>query len=263
MPCRKCGDELTGDARFCSRCGCPVSGELAASVAPTAIVAGPSRLTAEDAMVEAVKSRFEDFDKRFQTLEKRFDDIKWYFAGASALFALFISLFTFVANSNFSSERSGLQQFRNDIRADLGKAESLPDLELLGVNGQPLAGQEIAAEVLQNEKKQGGKQISFEYVLRNAGAASSGPMNIKVYANDPIQLSDSSTDEKRFKYETYVNADQFSPNATPGGNYTSAYTLNLALSADVAQGKYPMLIKVYFGKGKVAQARFMVLVKES
>jgi hypothetical protein len=78
-------------------------------------------------MVEAVKSRFEDFDKRFQTLEKRFDDIKWYFAGASALFALFISLFTFVANSNFSSERSGLQQFRNDIRADLGKAESLLD----------------------------------------------------------------------------------------------------------------------------------------
>ncbi len=209
-------------------------------------------------MEEEVRSRFDDLDKRLQTFEKRFDDIKWYFGGAAAMFAVFISLFTIIANSNLSNERNGLQQFKNDLRADLGKAESLPDIELLGLNGQPLAGQEVRASV--QKDKEGAKQFVLRYAMRNGGVGRSGLMFVKIYTNDPIHLNSLSTDEKEFKYEDFVAASSFSPNDIPGGNYTSPYTLSVDLTGDLGTGKYPILLKVYFGNGKVVQARFVVAI---
>lgn len=210
-------------------------------------------------MDDDVASRFDDFDKRFQTLEKRFDDVKWYFGGASAVFAVFISLFTLIANSNLNSEKSSLQQFKSDLRADLGKAESIPDIELLGVNGELLQGQEIPARI--ERTKEGYEQIVIEYAIRNRGAGNTGSMFLKVYSNTPILLNHTSFDEQDFKYEDYVNASSFDPNDIPGGNYSSDYNARIGINQHITPGKYPILFKVYFGKGKVARSQFVINVQ--
>jgi len=210
-------------------------------------------------MEDEIRFRFDDFDKRFQTLEKRFDDVKWYFAGAATMFAVFISLFTLVAGSNFSNERNSLQQFKSDLRADLGKVESVPDIELLGLNGEPLTGQEVPVRI---EKSQDGNMhMVVEYAIRNKGAGNSGLMFLKVYSRPPIELAHGSFDEKDFRYEEYVNASSFDPNDIPGGNYDSDYTARIAVNGEVAPGRYPLMLKVYFGKGKVAQSRFTISVR--
>lgn len=209
-------------------------------------------------METETKLRFEESDKQFQGLEKRFDDLKWFFGGAAALFAVFVSLFTIIANSNLSGEKSSLEQFKTDLRADLGKAESLPDLELLGDNGLPLAGQEVRAEIETDEK--GEKHLVIRHVMRNKGTGSSGQMFVKIYSRKPLDLGNSSTDEKRFAYEDYILPGNISPNDIPGGYVSNEYwRVSLPKSA-VAPGKYPVLLKVYFGRGKVVSAEFVISI---
>jgi hypothetical protein len=212
----------------------------------------------EEKMEDDAKCRFDDFDKRFQTLEKRFDDVKWYLGGAAAMFAVFISLFTLIANSNLSGERSELSQFKNDLRSDLGKAESIPDIQLLGLDGEPLSGQDLSAKV--ESGKDGYRQLVISYIMRNAGNGHSGLMFLKVYANDPIHLDSHSTDEKGFKYEDFISPTSFSPSDLPGGNYTTTYVMHVHVDRDIPIGKYPVLFNVYFGNGKVVQTRFEISI---
>lgn len=210
-------------------------------------------------MEEDIKSRFEDFDKRFQTLEKRHDDIKFYLGGAAAFFGLIFTVFTYVANSNISDERAGLRQFEENMRSDLGKAELAPDLQILGPNGASLSGQLLPASV--EEKENGQTSLVVTFTIRNAGVGNTGPIYEKFYAKEPVHLGGPSTDERLYKFEAYVNPDEFTPNDLPGGNYASSFTTRLPLDNGLSPGKYPVLMKVYFGKGRVTQAEFVADVK--
>lgn len=209
-------------------------------------------------MDQETKLRFEESERQFQSIEKRFDDLKWFFGGASALFAIFISLFTIIANSNLSSEKTALEQFKTDLRTDLGKAESLPDLELLGDNGAPLAGQEVRANIERAEK--GEARLVISHILRNKGTGSSGQMFVKIYSRNLLQLNNRSTDEKGFTYEDYILPGNISPNDIPGGYVSNEFWHVDLPKPDVAPGKYPVLLKVYFGKGKVVSAQFVISI---
>ena len=209
--------------------------------------------------LDTITIRFDDFDKRFQTLEKRFDDVKWVAGAISALLALVISAFTVAASLNITSEREALLKFEDHIREDLGRTESLPDIELLDSNQQPLEGKTIAGSVGLNAE--GKKQLTFGFDIRNKGASSSGQMWIKVYTNDPVQLASKSHDEQ-FRWVDTSYPTDVTPNDIPGGNFSFPYDWSWVIKQDVPKGKrYPILVKIYFGKGKVAQAHFFVEVK--
>jgi len=117
----------------------------------------------------------------------------------------------------------------------------------------------VTAEARPDEN--GTWRLHVHYVIRNAGTANTGAMFMKVYGSDPLRFSSPSTDEGQFKYEDYVPPASLSPNDIPGGNYTSPYTLHIGLQSAVPRGTYPLLLKIYFGKGKVAQARFVARVE--
>ncbi len=207
------------------------------------------------------KLRLDKFESRFQYLEKRHDDMRFYVGVPAAFLGVIFGLFSYFANSNFKDERTQLRDFEQDMRSDLGREDAYPNLQLLGFNGDPLTGQVVPAKVTAEEK--GEKLLEFAYVLRNVGTRTTRPMFLKLYSSQPIQLGNQSTDENTFKYEAFVAPDKFNPGQLPGGNYSSAYTVHFVLANDVPSGRYPVLLKVYYGDGKVVQAQFIVNITKA
>ena len=101
-------------------------------------------------MDEETKARLEELDKRFSSLEKRLDDIKWYFGGVTALFTFGFSVFALVSSWTYGSERASLRDFQNELRAEVGKVEPPPELQILGVDGDPLSGEEVPVKFRTN-----------------------------------------------------------------------------------------------------------------
>ena len=84
-------------------------------------------------------------------------------------------------------------------------------------------------------------------------------MFIKVYANKPIVLSNSSTDEPKFQYETYINPKDLEPAEIPGA-YSSEFFLTINVTGQPPPGKYPMLLKIFYGKARVVRAQFTAVI---
>ena len=92
-------------------------------------------------MEDDIKSRFDETDKRLATTEKRIDDVKWFIGGIASLFTVVFAVLTLILSWNYGNERASLRDFQRDLRVDLGKAEQIPELLVLGENGKELNGQ--------------------------------------------------------------------------------------------------------------------------
>ena len=209
-------------------------------------------------MEEDIKNRFESIERLIDHTEKRFDDIKWYFGGAATLFTIGFGVLTILLSWNYKSERDGLRDYERDLKVEMGKIDVPADLEILSINGLPLAGQEVVATA--DRDKEGWVILHLDHILKNKGGVSTGPMFIKIYANAPLNFGSRSTDESDYKYETYLYKN-LDPNDLPGGvsmNYVDDFTLQKEMPS---AGKYKSLIKVYYGKGKVVRAPFILILQ--
>jgi hypothetical protein len=213
-------------------------------------------------MEDETKIRFDELDKRLSSSEKRFDDIKWYFGGVTGVFMIVFSLLTIILSWNYKSEKESLREFQKDIKTELGKIESPPQLEINGPNGKPMNNQEVTVDLLKEESE--GKtfyRMTIYFFLRNIGNSPSGPINGKIYTNEPIVLRADSTDEPNFHYEDYWLNKYLEPNELPGQfSCQLNYTLYLLTERFPPKGKYPALFKIFYGKGKIAQAHFTIIV---
>jgi hypothetical protein len=194
-----------------------------------------------------IEERFDDVERRFTSIDKRFDDVKWYIGGVAGFFTISFAVLTIVLNQSNTSEKQSLRDFQRQLREDLGKSEGIPQVELFGINRQPLDGQEILGTF---RTKNDGVQLVITHFLKNSGTGTTGPISVKIYAPAPVHLDSQSTDETGYDYETYITPKNLEPNEAPGG-LTSEWTLNLDLPFGAPPpGKYRMLIKVYYGKGE-------------
>lgn len=210
-------------------------------------------------MEDDVKSRFDETDKRLASTEKRIDDVKWFIGGIASLFTVIFGILTLAMSWNYSNERASLRDFQRDLRTDLGKAEPLPELLILGENGVDITGQEINARVLKD--KDGEPYINFNYILRNRGLGATGPLYQKLYTKDPLIQEARSTDEPDFQYENYFDPKSITPAELPGQysslHFTSFYLLKNALPQP---GKHPLAIKFFYGKGRVIRSTFTLVI---
>jgi hypothetical protein len=198
-----------------------------------------------------VKVRFEELDKRIQANEKRFDDIKWYLGGVLTLGVL-------VAGWNLSTERTRVDQSLQQMKAEIGKVEEVAELQIFGRDGTPLDGQTIKPEILVDKDE---TSLTIHQFLRNTGNGSTGPMFVKIYASDPVVLNGQSSDEPRFKYEQVILPKDLIPNEMPGKFAVDEwYRLHLPGRPKPPAGKYDILVRVFYGKGKIAQASFKIAV---
>jgi hypothetical protein len=208
-----------------------------------------------------LKTRFEALDKRLEGTDKRFDDLKWFIGGITGTATIIFSVLMLALSWNYNTERTSLHQFETDLRTDLGKAESPPELQLLGSNGAPLSDQEVTVEF--RTDKEGSLELYINYQLKNVGGGPSGPLYVKFYVSDPLRFSNRSTDDAHFQYEAYLNPTDLTLAEIPG-QYSTGYDLNFVLDTKSIPppGKYPAQLKMFYGKGKFVSAKFYLLVSQ-
>jgi len=218
---------------------------------------------------DETKFRFDDVDRKMGTLDKkiddqgkRFDDVKWFVGGTSIIFSALV----LIAGWNYNSEREGLRDFQKEVREQVSKTDD-SKLDLYGVNGVELAGQEVAATVVvapPNDKSsdQPNPYIDFSFVIRNTGDNTSGPMYIKMYTREDLQLTEKSSDETAYKYEAYLTPQDQTPGSIPARmSIIRGIQFLLASNYRISPGRHSALLKVYYGKGKLASASFYIVTQ--
>lgn len=157
--------------------------------------------------------------------------------------------------SRLDEKSKQLTKSEDDLRQEVHLREAPAELTLMSSSNQLLDGHVLTADLrAAGTDRTAVPHIHFEHQLRNAGKAPSGPMVLKVYSND-IPFADKVCDED-FKYCTTVNGN-IGANSLPGGGYTETRAWNVETAAFPSPGRYPMLIKIYYGEGQVTKAMVM------
>jgi hypothetical protein len=212
-------------------------------------------------MDDDVKSRFDEVERRHASLEKRIDDVKWYVTGVATVFGVIFGLVSLVMNWRFEDEKTTLRQFQTQIREDIGKGEPPPRLELLALNRALLSGQDIKVDVVPGDKF---ARINFSHFISNKGDGATGPLWVKLYTNDPLRMSNASVDEAKFKYDGFISPGGLAPSELPGKFEMQFYlSFELAGPDNPPAGRYPALLKYYYGKGRVTEAPITLVIGEA
>jgi hypothetical protein len=161
-------------------------------------------------------------------------------------------------------EKDELGKFEDQLRRDIGKLESFPDIEFQTRAGEPLEGRTISASKNTCRDNLGveHKCLNIPWRLRNKGTAPSGLMWVKAYGKDPIHFTrESGGDDEGYPTASDIYSGDLSPNNIPGGNFSAPYSLSFWVDDYPRSGKYPILMRVYFGPGRVASAHLAIDIK--
>jgi hypothetical protein len=214
-------------------------------------------------MEDDVKTRFDDVDKRLAGTEKRIDDVKWFIGGYTGVFTIIFGLLSLMGNYNFNTEKTLIHEDLQDFKTELlGQAQKVPQIDLFADDGLPLVNHEVNVAFRKDEKN--ALQLWVQLIFKNSGEALSGPMYIKIYTTDPIQMSNKSTDEPKFQYEAYFSPENLHTPQLPGKfSFEEHLHVTLLNEKQPPPGKYPALLKVFYGQGQVAQAGFIMVATGS
>lgn len=211
-------------------------------------------------MKSVSESLFDEIEKYFSATEKYIEDIKWMIGIMGAFFLALLSVLTLTMSWNLNQEKLVLQNIKKEIKGDINRLrEPAPDVKILRPNGLPLNGQDVAIEIGFNEPKL--KWPSYvkipRFIIKNQGANSSGNLYFKVYTDDPFGHNPS-TDEKDYKYETYIFPEYLDEKNIPGENFSMSYYLSFRTDFDIASVKRVnrMLIKMYNERQLLDSAKF-------
>lgn len=219
------------------------------------------RLDDLERKILAVDKRFDEQSKRFDDQGKRFDDVKWLVGATSAIFTIAFGVITVIAGWNYSGERQGLRDFQKEIKEQVMRTDDTK-LELQGLDGNDLSGQEIEAKIerflISNQPNvrpdpSGVPHLTFSFVIKNSGDVGSGPLYVKIYSKD-VKLAQKSSDEKTYTYEDYIYPTSMDPSSVPGKMSVTIDLRLFLLDADIRPGRHTSLLKIYYGRGKVALA---------
>lgn len=214
---------------------------------------------------QSVQERFEEVDTKIAATDKRVDEVKWYIGGIGGLFSIWFAVLTLVLSWNYSADKASLRDFQRDLRADLGKSVGLPELELIGIDGNDLEGQELEAtfQTQKTDDNMSNTNMILNFGLKNSGDESTGPITATLYTDNSIAGGRPSIDEHDFKYAWVWGSKYSDPPEIPG-RLTLAwrFTATLASSELPPAGKHPALIKFFYGKGKAKRAKITIRIPQ-
>jgi hypothetical protein len=211
-------------------------------------------------------------ESRIDSITARLDEQRFYLGSGAIIFTVVFGVLTIVLAWNTSNERDALttevtnekaelRDFKAELLKSFGKAES-PDLKLLSDNSAPLDGQELPTTFQSGKKNT--PQIRFGYIVENVGNGATDAMWEKIYTKEPLVLGDRSSDEVQYNYEAIIYPADLDPSVMPGGGFSFRWTTDLDVTFAqrwTVGKKYDALLKVYYGKGKMAQAHVVLLSK--
>lgn len=213
----------------------------------------------------------QDSKDRFEQVDKRLDDLKSYLSLGSAIFTVIFAIVSIMFTWNLQSERANLRELEKDlkdeVRTSLGKLDEPPRIEIYTPDKVPLSGQSIdvsfdnkANTDNADEKRKGKVMMSFLCIFKNESSSSSGSIALKLYTRDPLNFVQVSTDEPDFKYEYFSPPEEISPHEMPGGlSIGMLMEFDLETSTIPDEGTYPALLKVFYGKGRIARTTFNLI----
>lgn len=224
--------------------------------------------------IDEIRSRILCLEKQLKQQE-HYRNILVSFAGA--IFAVVGVIFSF----NLYSERTILfetqkeikdetkkaisdmsdfkEKTKDEIQVALGEIGEPPKLEVRTENGDPIEDRDVEVSIDKDEKGQ--RSVAFYYSLFNAGGSNSGPITLKVYTSSAIELSNNSSDERGYEYEAFIYPKSNGTSELPAGA-SNTWTVTLSpVTNNLEPGRYPMLMKFYYGKKEVTTAKFYIIIK--
>jgi hypothetical protein len=237
-------------------------------------------------MEEEVKAKLDILEKQIDTvhenLKSSIDVVKWYVSGVVGVVAIIFAALGVVFTINYNTDRGTfnaqigrgldeLKKFQDDtkeyIKEKIGTSEDAKIELRSALNKLPLDDQEIILYITTetDASNQPFWRNRIGFIIKNTGNAQSGPLYFKIYM--PLNTGDKSADEEKYGYEYSINPDEINPNVIPGG-YTSTFHVTVDLypklvGTELKSGKYPSLIKVYYGKGKVTSAPVFLVIERA
>ena len=129
------------------------------------------------------------------------------------------------------------------------------------MNNALLSGQEIKADIVHADKF---ARIEFSHFISNKGEGSTGPLWVKLYTNDPLRMTNASVDDPKFKYDGFISPAGLAPSELPGGKFGIQFYLSFHLAGPdkLPAGRYPALLRYYYGKGRVTEAHVTLVIGE-
>ena len=203
--------------------------------------------------------------ERFKQVDKRIDDLRSFFSSMGTIAAAVFGTLAIIFAWNLNTEKKELREFRKEVKQEikiaLGQYAAPPKMEMFAYSGEPISGQDIVATIQRD--KYGDLYLQFNYVAKNTGGSKSGEISTKIYTKAPLDLGSKSTDESNYKYEAHFSPESNDPSVFPAGLSigwtTDVYLTNLK---PPSPGKYPVLIKIYYGKGKISRFPFNLIIEE-
>lgn len=221
----------------------------------------------EKLSIREADNRFDNTNDRLISLEKRIDDIKWYMGGITAFLGIIFAIISFISSENTNSEKIGLIEFKKEMREDLFKNGPPPSIQVYKDIDVSLADADVTVQKYVDSSRN--NAIRFDLIVKNAGGSPAFNLLFKIYTSDPIKLGNFdvithklapkySSDEKMYKYETFVSAD----NAPLPANMTDRSIFNLFVLSAPPPGKYPVLLKISYGTKDVSELKFNIVVNK-
>jgi hypothetical protein len=182
----------------------------------------------------------------------------------------FATLVGFIHNTDVGERTAYETNLRNELLNKTGETE----LKILDYDGHVLDGKNVVVRIYReppqpkdwaenNISPYPGFGMVIQLVLRNEGNFPSGSMLIKTYTNDPFVTDYKSADEKAYEYESFASAaggGAMSMNLA--GQLSMTERLKFGLFKFPKKGTYPVLMKLYYGNGKIAHATFDIIVDQ-
>ena len=206
------------------------------------------QLDSLDDKIHEISGKFDQTDKRISDVQKYPSYILKAFTIVLGLFIFGIGFFQYLSIDKLKGE------VKESINEMLGKSKKKPELVLMADIDRPLEGATIDATV----SKTGNKQITvlIHIIYQNKGSALAAPIFVKLYQNPPLNFGSTSSDEREFRFEVFLQIDQVVP---AKASITSLLQIIGPHEFPKTKlPKLPMLIKVYYGDDQVVSARFFV-----
>jgi hypothetical protein len=203
------------------------------------------------------KVQFEGIYKRIENTEKRIEDVKWFIGVLITIIIVMSVLFGW----NFSSEKDSLRDFEKNLKEELGKSEPSAEIQILNPNGEDINGTKVKVDVSLDPSTKDTFEIIIPHIIKNKGLGSTGPLYCKTYTNAPLITDFKSTDESDFHYELTASPNEFDIKEFPGQFSENRWdVIYLKNGKRPPVGTYLVMIKYFYGKGKVTKATFKIIV---
>ena len=198
-------------------------------------------------------------------LDKRIDDIKSFITLIVGTGVTLLGFLAVIFTWNVNTEKTELREFKKDLKKEIleavGKVDSVPLLSLETRNGEMLNGSVVNALILEDE--QGERFIRIPFDVINKGKGRTGEIAVKFYTDKNINSGTEITREKDFKYVDILQGKVETGLPNMPGTLSSPYDYNIWPEDKIIppSGDYPAMVRFYYGRGKMEEARFTVRIK--